>query len=576
MLERIVLRDAASRWLEYTRPREVLVAADAGEVVAVLETAERRVREEGLHAAGYVTYEAAAAFDPAFVTRPAGRLPPACIGLFSGPQAIAKPRPSGSRPPGEWRMSIGPDEYAAKVAAIREEIAAGNTYQVNFTVRLQGSGLDDPWRLFVETAADAPHAAYVQCVDHAIVSASPELFFERDGDVLVCRPMKGTAPRGLTLAQDRELAHRLSASAKDRAENVMIADMVRNDLGRVAEPGSVQVTALCAVEKYRTVWQLTSTVRARSRASLAEVFGALFPCASVTGAPKVSSLRLIAKLEDTPREIYTGAIGCVSPDGRARFSVAIRTALVDRRTGTGVYGAGGGIVWDSNAASEYAECLDKARILAAPPPRDFELLETLLLARTGSWHLLDAHLERLAASAEYFGFPFDRTRVLAALDEIGAATAGEPQRVRLRLARDGSVATDARTLGADAFGPWRVRLAATPVDRRDPLLYHKTTDRRVYERALADAGDCDDVLLWNAEGEVTESTVANLVVRLHGALVTPPVECGLLPGTLRDTLVAEGRVRERRIRIEELADADELWLVNSVRGWIRCTLLPPP
>jgi para-aminobenzoate synthetase/4-amino-4-deoxychorismate lyase len=577
MLERIVLRSGPARWLEFSGPVEVLVARRAADVIPVLEHAERRVREDGLHAAGYVSYEAAPGFDGACVTRAPGRLPLACFGIFREPRPVSVSRAAALAPPGRWRMSVERDEYVAKIAAIKEQIAAGNTYQVNYTVRQLGTGITDPWQLFLATAIDAPYAAYVECADHVIVSASPELFFERDGEALVCRPMKGTVPRGLTPEQDRALGERLRASPKDRAENVMIADMVRNDLGRVAEPGSVRATALCELEKYRTVWQLTSTVRARSRASLAEVFRALFPCASVTGAPKISTMRLIAALEDSPREIYTGAIGCVAPGDRARFSVAIRTAWIERGSGTAVYGVGGGIVWDSDPLAEYQECLDKARILATgPAPGEFELLETLLWTGARSWFLLDLHLERLARSAEYFDFSFDRTRVRQALAALAAGLPAAPRRVRLRLARDGSVLLEATALAERGTRTRRVRLARNPVDRRDPFLYHKTTARSVYERALAEAGDCDDVLLWNAEGEVTESAVANVVVRLGGRLVTPPVECGLLAGTLRTSLLAEGRVRERRIRIEELGDAEELWLVNSVRGWMRAELIDSP
>jgi para-aminobenzoate synthetase/4-amino-4-deoxychorismate lyase len=571
MLRRIVLRDREG-FLEYREPLETLVAQASSEVLTVLERAERRVQVEGLHAAGYVSYEAAPAFDPAFVTRPRGRLPLVCLGLFREPCALPALPAAGAPLRAEWRMSIGRDAYAARIGAIRAQIAAGNTYQVNYTVRQLADGLSDPWQLFLAVATDAPYAAYVECADHAIVSASPELFFERAGDSLVCRPMKGTAPRGLRLAEDRALGERLRRSPKDRAENVMIADMLRNDLGRVAEPGTVRATALCEIEKYRTVWQLTSTVRAQSRAPLAEVFRALFPCASVTGAPKIASMRLIAELEDAPREIYTGAIGWIAPGERARFSVAIRTAWIDRVTHTAVYGVGGGIVWDSDADAEYRECLDKARILVAGArPRPFELLETLLWSRAGTWFLLDAHLARLADSAEYFGFSFDRARITAALAALAARLPAEARRVRLLLSRDGAVQLAAGTI--EPAAPRRVRLAAAPVNRDDPFLYHKTTVRDVYETARADAGDCDDVLLWNAAGELTESTIANLVVRLDGRLVTPPVECGLLPGTLRAALLAEGRIHERRIRTPELRDADEIWLINSVRGWMRCHLL---
>ncbi|HZD51613.1 MAG TPA: aminodeoxychorismate synthase component I, partial [Woeseiaceae bacterium] len=519
-------------------------------------------------------YEAAAGFDTACVTRPAGKLPLACFGLFRQPRLTAHPGDGETAATAPWRMSISRHDYAAGIAAIREQIAEGNTYQINYTVRQRASDVADPWALFLGVASDAPYAAYIDGGDHVIVSASPELFFEMDGDAIACRPMKGTAPRGLTLEEDLALRERLRASPKDRAENVMITDMVRNDLGRIAEAGSVRAAALCEVEKYRTVWQITSTVQATSNASVARVFKALFPCASVTGAPKVASMKLIAALEDSPREIYTGAIGFMAPGRKARFNVAIRTAWIDRATNTATYGVGGGIVWDSDADAEYHECLDKARILSARAPRrDFELLETLLWRPEEGWVLRDAHLARMADSAAYFDFTFDRARLIAGLDELPARLLLEPCRARILLARDGAVRFEAAVLpSGDTAAPFRLRLAPHPVDRRNPFLYHKTTERSVYDEARAAAGDCDDVLLWNEAREITESTIANFVVRRRGRLVTPPVECGLLRGTLRQELLEEGRIHEERITLDALQDADEIWLVNSVRGWIPCRL----
>ena len=260
-------------------------------------------------------------------------------------------------------------EYSDRFAAIKRHLGLGNAYQINYTVRMHAEKPVEPWDLFSRMAVGAPHAAYIDGQRFAIASASPELFFQLDDDRLVCRPMKGTTRRGLTKAEDEALRRELHDSAKNRAENLMITDMVRNDLGRVARFGSVEAPTLFGIEEYPTVWQMTSTVTARTGASVVEIFRALFPCASVTGAPKVSSMAIIAELEDTPREIYTGAIGFIGPGRQSRFNVAIRTALIDKITGEALYGVGGGIVWDSDLDEEFRECQYKARVLSAPPAR---------------------------------------------------------------------------------------------------------------------------------------------------------------------------------------------------------------
>ena len=565
------------RWLTWDQPVAVLSTRDPADVPRILGEIRRRVDADRLHAAGYVSYEAAAGFDPALTTHAPGALPVCCFGLFHDPAvASALQRPGPSRPPDDrWSPATSRQRYVAAIAAIKEQIALGNTYQINYTTRLIADAIGDPWELFQRMAWSAPYSAYLEFDDFAIVSASPELFFSLDGGRLLCRPMKGTAARGMTAADDRAIAATLAASAKNRAENVMITDMIRNDMGRVAQAGSVRAGPLFSLEKYPTVWQMTSTVTATTRASLPEVFAALFPCASVTGAPKASSMAIIASLEESPREVYTGAIGHVSPGGQATFSVAIRTAWIDRRSGRGIYGVGGGIVWDSNAEDEHAECVTKARVLSSvAEDADFELLETLLWA-DGAYFLLDYHLDRLGESAGYFDFAFDRSEVGALLGELGTRLGDGRYRVRLLCARDGTCRTMQTELPPAATAlPRRVALAPAPVDRNDPFLYHKTTRRTVYERALTAAGDCDDVLLWNTDGCITESASANVVVTLGGQRYTPPLSSGLLAGTYRRRLLETGDVHEREIRVDELASADSVMLVNSVRGEMPVLLLP--
>ncbi|HEU0015961.1 MAG TPA: aminodeoxychorismate synthase component I [Longimicrobium sp.] len=598
-----------------------VVRADAvDDVLPVLAEVERAVAS-GLHAAGFVAYEAAPAFDPAFITSrrdaedaersslrssaslresSSSGLPLAWFAIYGARQEVSpddEQAVEGQAELGAWRLDLPESAYHERIARIRELIAAGDTYQVNFTVRLRAPFRGSDIALYERLcrAQRSAFCAFLRLDGASIVSASPELFFRMAGGELELRPMKGTRPRGRWPAEDDALAAELAASPKDRAENLMIVDLLRNDAGRISEFGSVRVERMFEAERYETVHQLTSTIRSRLRTgtTLTDAFRALFPCGSVTGAPKVRTMEIIAELEDAPRGVYTGAIGFASP-GEAVFSVAIRTLVLDHAAGTAELGVGSGITFDSDAAAEYRECLDKAAF-AHHPPHDFDLLETLLWEREGGWFLLDGHLDRLAASAAYFGFPFYRDAVIQSLADAEETFSGRPMRARLTLARSGLItvhsgpletvsrrdAEDAEELQFSASSASlretavRIGIAAEPVDSRDPLLYHKTTRRDAYERRAASRPDCDDVLLMNERGELTESTIANLVVRLDGVLWTPPLECGLLPGVMRADLLARGEIRERVLYAADLARAEEIWLVNSVRRWRRATLADP-
>ena len=574
-----MLRDPdAAEWLCFDTPLDILTTRDPSQVPRLLKEVECRVEREGAYAAGYLTYEAAPGFDCAYRTHAPASLPVLCFGLFPQPVrtcALPPPgRPSSFSLP-QWTMRESEPDYFAKIALIKAQIEAGNTYQINYTVRETAEGVEDPWRLFLAIASDAPLAAYLDADEYAIVSASLESFFTLKVDRLDCRPMKGTAKRGMTLADDQAIESWLSHSKKNRAENVMITDMVRNDLGRVADTGSIATRELFQVERYPTLWQMTSTVTATTDAPVSEIFRALFPSASITGAPKVSSMMLIEALENSPREIYTGAIGYIAPGRRAQFSVAIRTALVDKRTGEAVYGVGSGIVWDSDPAEEYAECLAKTKILVpAQQDETFRLLETMLWNPTEGIVLLDHHIRRLRDSAEYFGFQFDQTAVETALSELTRTFASTPYRIRLLQARDGQLTLEHDQIPAQQPGHLkRIRLAAHPINAEDPFLYHKTTRRGVYEKALQSVIDCDDVLLWNRDGYITETTVANIVAEIGSKRVTPPVRCGLLGGTHRQWLLDLGEIEEMEIHLNDLATIDRLFLINSVRGQQACKLI---
>ncbi|MEQ8207975.1 MAG: aminotransferase class IV, partial [Woeseia sp.] len=324
--------------------------------------------------------------------------------------------------------------------------------------------------------------------------------------------------------------------------------------------------------KFPTIWQMTSSVTALSDSSLSDIFAALFPSASITGAPKASSMRLIKELEDTRRDVYTGAIGWIGPDRTAQFSVAIRTAVIDNTATTATYGVGSGIVWDSESDDEYRECLAKARVLATTSgDQNFQLLETMRWDSNSGYHLLEYHLARLEASAGYFDFGYDRQRIVAQLNEATANATSASLRVRLTVARTGIATVTAQALSLPAKRTV-LRLARDPVDIASPFIYHKTTQRSAYTDALRDAGPADDVLLWNEAGEITETSIANVVIRFGRKWVTPPVHCGLLAGTERRHLLDKGTIVEEATTLEQLQSADEIGLINSVRGWYSAEL----
>ncbi|HEX8559623.1 MAG TPA: aminodeoxychorismate synthase component I [Pyrinomonadaceae bacterium] len=558
----------------FRRPVEV-VAADALEEVRPALRRVERAAAGGLYAAGFVSYEAAPAFDRALAVRRKSDVPLLWFALFDRPCDDPPARAAGEFQLSPWEPSVGRGEYAGRVGDVRDAIARGDVYQVNYTFRLRALFRGDDLALYERllAAQRTRHGAYLDAGRFRVLSASPELFFRRRGRALVTRPMKGTAPRGRWAGEDEERAARLAASEKERAENLMIVDLLRNDVGRVAGLGSVRVPELFRVERYPTVWQMTSTVEGalRAGAGLEDVFAALFPCGSVTGAPKVSATRAIAALEDSPRGVYCGAAGFVAPGGDAAFNVAIRTVVLDCETGVAEYGVGGGVTWDSTAEGEYAEALEKARLLAEAP-RDFELLETLRL-EDGRYALLEEHLARLSESAAYFDFPPPAGAARAALEGHARLHPSGARRVRLLAPAGGGARVESEELAEAPAGARPVALALTPVSRADRFLFHKTTRRGVYDERRAERPGVFDVLLWNEEGELTEFTNGNVVVELDGRRWTPPRASGLLAGTFRAELLRGGEVAERVLTRADLARASRLWLVNSVRGrvevWVK-------
>jgi para-aminobenzoate synthetase/4-amino-4-deoxychorismate lyase len=569
--------DAPARWLDFGAPVRLLEAWRPEEVLPQLLEVEAAV-EAGAWAIGFLSYEAAPALDPALAAHDADPAwPLGAWAITAAPREVPPPAASPAEPL-DWRPLLSAGEHAAAVGEIRAAIARGETYQANFTFPLEAAAGDDPFPLFaaLDAAQRGRHAAFLDFGERAVLCASPELFFRRDGGEVVVRPMKGTARRGRFLAEEPAALAELH-SEKNRAENLMIVDMMRNDLGKVAVPGSVRVTELFAGETYPTVHQLVSEVRATTAAGQVDLLRALFPCASITGAPKAATQAILKRLERGPRGVYTGAVGYFAPGRKAGFAVAIRTIAWRRRPGRPAlasFGTGGGIVWDSDAAAEYRECQAKALVLTRSPP-PFSLLETLLWRPRSGFFLLAGHLRRITASAAYFGFPCDPLRLEA---ELAAAAALFPPgrcRVRLLLAEDGGVRVEATPLPCSPRPDLLLALDSLPAVENEAFLFHKTTWRRRYEEALGRFPEAGEVALWNEAGELTETTRGNLVLRFGRDYLTPALHCGLLPGVYRAEMLERGRISEARLPLAALAEADEIFHLSALRGWWRCRLAAP-
>lgn len=588
--------DGAADALLYEAPREVFVAMRSGEVAAVLAAAEAARAAHGGSLAGYIAYEAGLALEPRLAPHADARSgaagPLVWLALFDAPEVIpASEVPGWLAARAEGTASIGPLEpqlspggYEAAFAALREAIHAGDIYQANLTYSLAGSWRGDPLALYaaLRPAAAAGYGGVIFDGSHWLLSCSPELFVALDGAEAKVKPMKGTRPRRADPQADRAAAEELAASVKDRAENLMIVDLMRNDLARVAEPGSVRVEAPFAVESYPTVHQMVSTVRARlapGQGAL-ELVRALFPCGSITGAPKIRAMELLHAVERDARGPYCGAIGRIDADGTAAFNVAIRTLRltpIENGQGHAVLGIGSAIVADSDSEAERRECEVKAGFVRRTGPDltapACDLIETMRFEPESGIAHLELHLARIKASAEALGFAFDRhaarNQLQALCFELEA-----PARLRLMLARSGATTLEAGPLPAALPEPIAAIALPNPLDPSDWRLAHKTSDRGFYEDALAAArhfGGAEAILV-RADGLVTEGSFTTVFVEGEdGLLLTPPARLGLLPGVLRQHLLAEGRAREADLTLDDLAGG--FWLGNALRGLMRADLI---
>ena len=576
-MNQIVIHDAnRKQWLKFQQPSQVIEANCLAAVSSRWQLVNELVQKEQLYAAGFISYEASSAFDSSLVTHKNTSFPLLWFGLYEKPEIIELPDYCANYTL-NWQPSISQESYHRAISQIKDYIAQGETYQVNYTMKLLADFTESPWEYFLQLvkAQQADYSAYLDLEEWTICSASPELFFSCDRDFITTRPMKGTSARGYTCDRDLALAKWLHNSEKNRAENVMIVDMIRNDLAKIAQLNSIKVSSLFQVEKYPTLWQMTSTVTAKTRASVTDIMKAMFPCASITGAPKPRTMEIIRELETQPRNIYTGTIGLITPDNQAQFNVAIRTVAINKKTNQAEYGVGGGIVWDSVSNNEYQECQVKAQVLTKKYP-DFSLLETILWTAHEGYFLLNYHLQRLEKSALYFGFTLDLEEIDKQLQLLANSLADKSHKVRLIVTKQGRIHCEAIPLCLSELllsQPVKLCLADTPIDLDNPFIYHKTTNREIYNNILKFYPDYKDVLLWNEREEITETCIANIVVELNDELLTPPVDSGLLAGTFRAHLLAEHKIKEAVIRKEDLLQCRNIYVINSVRKWRDAFLL---
>ncbi|MEC0343925.1 aminodeoxychorismate synthase component I [Peribacillus frigoritolerans] len=561
-----------SRPLYFANPKKVITAHSIEDVLPQFQKVQEAI-EQGNYAAGYVSYEAAPAFEQSFKVKDGAKMPLLWFGIFDKPEEGIPGKVAEAFHLAEWQSETDSNAYRSGFQRIKSEIKKGNTYQVNYTMRLQSQFEGDDFAFFerLKRAQRSNYSAYLNVGSHRILSASPELFFRWEDGQLITRPMKGTVKRGTTLKGDQLNAEWLAASEKNQAENYMIVDLLRNDLGMIAEPGSVEVPQLKAIEKYPTVWQMTSTITADTNpgTTIIDIFKALFPCGSITGAPKIKTMEIIADIENSPREVYCGAIGFITPESEAVFNVPIRTVVIDKETGKAEYGVGGGITWDSELSEEYDEAFLKAKLLTVERPA-YKLLESIKLS-DGEYYLLNDHIDRMKRSAEYFDYRFSELYLRDRLQKYAEINHGTLQKVRVLLHENGEI----EVLG-QAIKPldpeFKAILAEAPISSANPFLFHKTTNRDVYEGFQMNNPDFQDVLLWNEEGFITEFTNGNVVVKINGDLYTPPVESGLLAGTFRQELIRKKEIKVKSISKADLNNAEEIWFINSVRGKFKVNL----
>ena len=555
--------------LKFTNPNRIFTTDQIDQVIPLLEQLELE-HKQGKYLAGYLSYEAAQAFEPNYRTEKQVEMPLLWFASFDQPVELTIKKPKTTYTISRWQPTMTKQQYYDRIETIKAAIERGDTGQINFTTQLTNQFSGDSYRFYQQLLENqqASYSAYLNIGRFQILSASPELFFKVSQDKVTTRPMKGTIKRGRTLAEDQKNKTYLLNSAKERAENLMIVDVLKDDLSKIANPGSVKVPEQLTVETYPTLHQMTSTVTAELKedTQIIDWFTALFPCGSITGTPRLETMKLIDQLETQAREVYCGAIGYITPDREAIFNVPIRTVIIDREQGKARYGVGGGITAGSEAAKEYAEVETKASFLTKKR-RSFSLLESLRLSNQ-QYPNLAAHLKRLGDSAAYFGFHYNQQMIRAQIESFGENFSAKDYKVRLLLNPNGEVQLSAEELLLTDKSV-KAYLADQPIDKSNPYLYHKTTIRDQYDEVEIRESDNFSTLLWNVHGELTEFSIGNLVLKMNGHYLTPPIDAGLLPGVFRQGLLEQGKISEAILRKEDLKKAEEIWLINAVRGWVK-------
>lgn len=547
----------------FTKPIKELKTRDLDQVEALLKEVET-YQEAGFYAVGYVSYEAAPAFEKKFAVHPAPLMGECLLYFTIHEQVETLPFPEDYEAvelPANWKEEVEAPAYQKAIETIHHHIRQGDTYQVNYTVQLSQELKSDPLAIYNRLVVEqkAHYNAFIQHDDVSILSISPELFFEQDDRLLTTRPMKGTTRRGLTNQADLKEAAWLEADPKNRAENMMIVDLLRNDMNRISEIGSEQVTRLCQVEQYSTVWQMTSTIESRLRpeVDLVQTFQALFPCGSITGAPKISTMEIIQKTEKAPRGVYCGTIGILLPKGKRIFNVAIRT--LQMQGNQAIYGVGGGITWDSKWESEYQETKQKSAVLYRQEPH-FELLTTGRIHQ-GELTFLEQHLSRLREASRYFAYPYDEPKLLKELQEkLGHLKSNLDYRCRIALQKNGAFQLTITELTDLPASYLQAQLTEQKLDLATPVTYFKTSQRD-------HLGQSDHEQIFHLpDGSLLETTIGNLVLEIEGQLYTPPAHLPLLDGIYRRHLLETQQVEEKLLTLNDLTDADRIYACNALRG----------
>ena len=547
----------------FTKPIKELKTRDIDQVEALLREVEA-YQKKGFYAVGYVSYEAAPAFEKKFAVHPAPLMGEYLLYFTIHQEVETLPFPEDYEAvdlPANWKEEVEAPAYQEAIETIHHHIRQGDTYQVNYTVQLSQELKSDPLAIYNRLVVEqkAHYNAFIQHDDVSILSISPELFFEQDDRLLTTRPMKGTTRRGLTNQKDLQEAAWLEADPKNRAENMMIVDLLRNDMNRISEIGSEHVTHLCQVEQYSTVWQMTSTIESRLRAEvdLVQTFQALFPCGSITGAPKISTMEIIQKTEEAPRGVYCGTIGILLPKGKRIFNVAIRTVQIQGNRA--IYGVGGGITWDSQWEGEYQETKQKSAVLYRQEPR-FELLTTGLIHQ-GELTFLEQHLTRLREASRYFAYPYNEPKLLNELQEqLAHVDPSLDYRCRIALQKNGTIQLTITELTDLPASYLQAQLTEQKLDLATPFTYFKTSQRNHL------ATKHREQIFYLPDGSLLETTIGNLILEIEGKLYTPPAHLPLLDGIYRCHLLETQQVEEKLLTLNDLKNADRIYACNALRG----------